>query len=84
MNSNIKLILVGSVKSVHGNFSHAMILDTISNRQFVFKNTYSDNKKFTIPVDHENSPDELFFVHIELADKKVAEARQHKAQGSRN
>ena len=53
-----------------------MILDTITNRQFVFKNTDADNKKFTIPVDHENSPDEFFFVDIELIDGKNTETRQ--------
>ena len=51
-----------------------MILDIISNRQFVVKNTYYDNKKFTILVGHENSTDELFFVHIKLTDEKVAKA----------
>ena len=77
-------LLVGSVKSAHGENSHAMILDKISNRQFVFKNTYSENKKFTIQVDHENSPDELFFVHMELTDEKIAEIQQRQAQTNWN
>ena len=61
-----------------------MILDTISNRQFVFKNTYSDNKKFTIPVDDENAPDELFFVHMELTDEKIAEIGRPRAHANWN
>ena len=59
-----------------------MILDIISNRQFVFKNTYSDNKQFTISVDDENAPDELFFVHMELTDEKIAEIRQRRNHDS--
>ena len=51
-----------------------MILDNIRDGQFIFKNTYSENKKFTIPVDHPNSPDEFFFVHVELTDDKIAQA----------
>ena len=43
-----------------------MILDTIRDRQLIFKNTYSNNKKFAIQVDHEMAPDEFFFVNIEL------------------
>ena len=62
-------LLVGSVKSAHVEFSHAMILDNIRDGQFIFKNTYSENKKFTIPMDDPNSPDEFFFVHVELTDE---------------
>ena len=43
-----------------------MTLDIIRDGQLVFKNTHSNNKKFEIQVDHENSPDEFFFVNIEL------------------
>ena len=63
--------LVGSVKLGHGDFSHAMILDNIRDGQFVFKNTDSRQKKFTIPVDHQNAPDEFFFVHIEWTNQKT-------------
>ena len=51
-----------------------MILDNIRDGQFIFKNTYSEDKKFTISVDDPNSPDEFFFVHVELAFGKVAHA----------
>ena len=70
------------MKSAHGDYSHAMILDKITNRQFLFKNTYSDNKKFTISVDDENSPDELFFVHMELTDKKIAAIGRSRAHAN--
>ena len=36
--------------------------------------TTSSKKKFEIPVDDLNSPDQLFFVHIELAKDKISEA----------
>ena len=41
-----------------------MVLDTIENNSFVFKNTYEDDKQVRIPMDHEDAPDEYFFVHI--------------------
>ena len=56
-----------------------MILDKIRDGQFIFKNTYSENKKFTIRVDDPNSPDEFFFVHVELTDEKIAEVRQNQS-----
>ena len=69
----LNLFLVASVRAAHGDFSHAMILDNVRNSQFIFKNTYSNNKKYTIPIDAPNSPDELFFVHIDLTARKLAE-----------
>ena len=49
-----------------------MVLDTIEiknkifykKKTFVFKNTYEDDKQVRIPMNHENAPDEFFFVHI--------------------
>ena len=41
-----------------------MVLDTIESNEFVFKNTYEKKKQVKIPMDHENAPDEFFFVHI--------------------
>ena len=41
-----------------------MVLDTIENNTFVFKNTYEEEKQVKIPMDHDNAPDEFFFVHI--------------------
>ena len=63
--------LVGSVKSAHEDFSHAMVLDSIRDGQFIFKNTYSEDKKFRISVDHPNSPDEFFFVHIHVKNRQA-------------
>ena len=45
---------------------HAMVLDTIKNGEFVFKNTNSDNTQFRIAVDHPDSPDKFYFLQIEL------------------
>ena len=43
-----------------------MILDTISDGKFVFKNTYADNKQIKMAVDAEEAPEEFFFLHIKL------------------
>ena len=53
---------MGSAK--YNGVDHAMVLDTISNGEFVFKNTYENNKQVKIKVDSEEAPDEFFFVHI--------------------
>ena len=79
-NSVFNSLLVGSLKSAHGDFSHALILDKIRNGEFIFKNTNSENKKFTIPIDDPYSPDEFFFVHMELTDEKIAEASNAQQQ----
>ena len=60
----LKGYLVGSVQleADDGSLSpHAMVLDTMRDGEFIFKNTYSVEKKFEIEVDHENAPDEFFF-----------------------
>ena len=65
-NSSMKLtfsILVGSV-DFNGS-AHAMVLDTIKNGEFVFKNTHTDNKQVTVPANGQRAPDEFYFVHIE-------------------
>ena len=46
-----------------------MVLDTMKKDEdgltkFFFKNTYEEKKQVKIPIDHENAPDEFFFVHI--------------------
>ena len=41
-----------------------MILDTISDGRFVFKNTFAGNKQLEIDVDAEEAPEEFFFLHI--------------------
>ena len=44
---------------------HAMVLDTIENNSFVFKNTYEDETQVKIKMDDKNAPSEFFFVHID-------------------
>ena len=41
-----------------------MVLDTIKNDTFVFKNTYEVDKQVRIAMDHKDAPSEFFFVHI--------------------
>ena len=41
-----------------------MVLDTIENNEFVFKNTYEKDKQVRIRMDHDDAPTEFFFVHI--------------------
>ena len=55
---------MGSAK--YNEVDHAMILDTISDGVFVFKNTYENDKQVKMKVDSEEAPDEFFFVHIKL------------------
>ena len=43
-----------------------MILDTISDSKFLFKNTHAENKQVQIPVDADEAPEEFFFLHIKL------------------
>ena len=50
---------------------HAMVLDTISNGEFVFKNTYENDKQLKINVSAEEAPDEFFFVHIKLEPSSI-------------
>ena len=77
---------MGSVQfeSDDGSLSpHAMVLDTMRDGKFIFKNTYSAEKKVEIEVDHENAPDEFFFVHIQLDLDRVDQIRQRIANRSR-
>ena len=70
--------LVASVAQGHqGNqtVSLAMVLDTYDKDQdlLIFNNTYDDPsggqpKKFKIKRTHQNAPEELYFVHIEIRD----------------
>ena len=58
---------MGSAK--YNGVDHAMVLDTMKKGndgqlEFVFKNTYEDNKQVKIKVDAEEAPDEFFFVNI--------------------
>ena len=59
-----------------GHGLHAMVLDTVIDGKFIFKNTYAENKQVQIPVD--KGPLEFYFVHIELAEKGLQELRKRK------
>ena len=59
-----------------------MVLDTIKNGKFIFKNTHSDNKKFEIEVNHNDAPDEFFFVHIELDMDRLDQIRERYPRSS--
>ena len=77
---------MGSVqfKADDGSLSpHAMVLDRMRDGKFIFKNTYSAEKKFEIEVDHENAPDEFFFVYIQLDLGRLGNIRQRFARRSR-
>ena len=49
-----------------------MVLDTISDGEFVFKDTHGDNEQIKIAVDAEEAPDEFFFVHIRMKNEDPA------------
>ena len=59
-----------------GHGTHAMVLDTIKDGKFVFKNTYAGNKQVEIPV--KKGPLEFYFVHMELNDDALEELRIRK------
>ena len=42
-----------------------MVLDTKKDGQFIFKNTYQENKQVKIAVMDNEAPNEFYFVHIE-------------------
>ena len=42
-----------------------MVLDKMENGNFIFKNTYSDDKQVEMAVDAEEAPDEFFFINID-------------------
>ena len=71
------ICLVGSV--IFNGCPHAMVLDTMKNGKFIFKNTRSNNKKFEIEVNHNDAPDEFFFVHIQLDFDRLNQIRQRMA-----
>ena len=50
-----------------------MVLDTIKDGKFIFKNTYADNKQVEIPVG--KGPLEFYFVHIELNEEGLEQLR---------
>ena len=60
-----------------------MVLDTMKDGKFIFKNTYSHQKRFEIEVNHDDAPDEFFFVHVELDLDRLDQIRQKRAKKSR-
>lgn len=42
-----------------------MVLDTIINDEFIFKNTDENEKQVKLNVADPSAPDEFYFVHIE-------------------
>ena len=42
-----------------------MVLDTIDDETFIFKNTYEKDKQVKIAMDDKDAPNEFFFVHID-------------------
>ena len=53
-----------------------MVLDTMKDGKFIFKNTHSERKKFVIEVNHNDAPDEFFFVHIQLDMDRLDQIRE--------
>jgi hypothetical protein len=72
------LYLVASVK--FGGEPHAMVLDTIDNGEFVFKNTQSNNVQVKVPVNAPEAPDEFYFVHIKVKENEIEQIKQRLAQ----
>ena len=55
--------------SLEGNRRHAMVLDTIKDGKFIFKNTHAKDQKVKIPV--EKGPLEFYYLHIELKEEAI-------------
>ena len=44
---------------------HAVLLDSISDTKFKFKNSFTDQSSLEVDVDAYEAPETFFFVHIE-------------------
>ena len=60
-----------------------MVLDSIVNREFVFKNTQRDNVQVTVPVDASEAPNEFYFVHIKVKEDKIEEIKRRLTKKTR-
>ena len=58
-----------------GHGTHAMVLDTIKNGNFIFKNTYVKDKQVTIPL--EEGPLEFYYLHLELKEEAIEELKKN-------
>ena len=61
-----------------GHGTHAMVLDTIHENKFIFKNTYAENRQVKIPV--HKGPLEFYFVHMELNEEGNKELKSRQAR----
>ena len=60
-----------------------MVLDSIVNHEFVFKNTQSNNIQVKVPVAAQEAPDEFYFVHIKVKENELEQIKQGLAKKSR-
>ena len=70
----VSILYENSVGAVNiDGFSHVMVLDSISDENFVFKNTHSNNRKVEIDVYDEAAPDAFYFIHISVKKSQLRE-----------
>ena len=55
-----------------------MVLDTIKDGNFIFKNTDKDNKQVTIPM--KQGPLEFYYLHIKLTEEAENELKMRKSK----
>ena len=58
--------------------THAMVLDTIRDGNFIFKNTNAENNQVKIPV--EQGPLEFYFVHLDLTDEAIEQLKPRESE----
>ena len=63
-----------NIPDMNRNTKHAVVLDTIKDGNFIFKNTYAENKQLTIPV--EEGPLEFYYLHMELTEEAIEKLKQ--------
>ena len=63
-----------NIPNMNGNRKHAVVLDTIKDGKFIFKNTYAENKQLTIPV--EEGPLEFYYLHMELKEEGIEKLKK--------
>ena len=56
-----------------------MVLDSIVNDEFVFKNTHRDNVQVKVPVAATEAPMEFYFVHIKVKENKIEQIKHRLA-----
>ena len=53
-----------------------MALDSITNGEFIFKNTYRGDGEVKVPVASQEAPDEFYFVHIKVKEDKIGDIKR--------